>query len=559
MLIVKIMKRKICFSGITSRAENPSLILAFLAISLCIAAAIRFYSLSFGLPALNDPDELMFELGAVRMLRGLTLNPGWFGHPATTTMYVLAVVNALVFGVGWVFGWFEDPKHFGDVIYADPSWVILPGRAAMVVFGLLVIFLAYRVSSRLFSRRAGLFTALILMASPLHIKFSQIIRSDMMGCAFMLACLLAAIRIARATGFRPYGATAMWLGIAVATKWPFAAVGLAGIGAGFLRIEQALVDSRRREVLRILAFGLLSVLVLVVVSPYLLIDYQTVMANLQGEGRAFHLGSTGGSILWNLGWYVQGPILSGLGVAGLSLAVLGVISARRNREVVYIILPVLLGFLAILLTQHLVWERWVLPVFVLMAILAGHGAEKLLGLFKDRGRLLATAILALVIVVPLAAQAWAETRERLNDTRQQATSWLVQNAPTGSKILIEQFSWDLASHPYKVYFPLGDAGCVDALAMLRGKVGYRTIEILRKARSNVDIGTLPVTALARCKVDYAVLAQADRYFAEQKRFPAEAENYRKLISQGETVAVFRPISGVSGGPVVRIIHIKERP
>lgn len=131
-----------------------------------------------------------------------------------------------------------------------------------------------------------------------------------------------------------------------------------------------------------------------------------------------------------------------------------------------------------------------------------------------------------------------------------------QNAPLGSKILIEQFSWDLASHPYRVYFPLGDAGCVDALAMLRGKVGYRTIEILRKARSNVDIGTLPVTALARCKVDYVVLAQADRYFAEQKRFPAEAENYRKLINQGQTVAVFQPTSGVSGGATVRVIHFK---
>ena len=550
------MNSRFGVSRFPSRLHEKYALSALLIAILSAAAAIRFYSLSFGLPALNDPDELMFELGAVRMLRGLTLNPGWFGHPATTTMYVLAVVNALVFGVGWVFGWFEDPKHFGDVIYADPSWVILPGRAAMVVFGLLVIFLAYRVSCRLFSRRAGLFTALILMASPLHVKFSQIIRSDMMACAFMLACLLAALRAARGTGFRPYGATAMWLGIAVATKWPFAAVGLAGIGAGFLRIEQTLVDSRRREVLRILAFGLLSVLVLVLVSPYLLIDYRTVMSNLQGEARPFHLGATGGSALWNLGWYMKGPILSAMGILGLFLTVMGVISARRNREVSYLILPVLFGFLFILLTQQLVWDRWALPMLVLMAILAGQGADTLLGLSKERWLRLATASLGVAIVAPLTVQAWAETRERLNDTRQQATSWLVQNAPPGSKILIEQFSWDLASHPYKVFFPLGDAGCVDALAMLRGKVGYRTIEILRKARSNVDIGTLPVTALARCKVDYAVLAQADRYFAEQRQFPAEAENYRKLISQGQTVAVFQPTSGVSGGPAVRVVHFK---
>lgn len=534
---------------------------AILIAILCIAAAIRVFSMFFGLPALNDPDELMFELGAVRMLRELTLNPGWFGHPATTTMYLLAVVNALVFGIGWLFGLFEDPKHFGEVIYSDPSWVIAPARAAMVAFGVLVIFLAYRVSSRLFSQRAGLFTALILLVSPLHIKFSQIIRSDMMGCAFMLACLLAAIRVARSAGFRPYGAMAMWLGIAVATKWPFAVVGLSGLGAGLLRTKQALVSNRRKEILRIFAFGLLSLFVLVLASPYLLIDYHTVMTNLKGEARSFHLegsgGATGGSALSNLRWYIHGPLLSGMGIMGLFLALLGMASAYRNREVNYIVLPVLLGFLSILLMQHLVWDRWALPVVVLMAILAGQGADKIFKLSSGRWRSLVAGGLAVIIVVPLAQQAWVETHERLNDTRQQATSWLVKKAPPGSSILIEQFSWDLASHPHTVYFPLGDAGCIDALALLRGKVGYRTIEILRKDRSNVDIGTLSAKALAGCKVDYAVLTQADRYFKEQKRFPAEAENYRRLIKQGQTIAVFRPISGISGGPVVRIIYFKE--
>ncbi|RYE51272.1 MAG: hypothetical protein EOP18_12365, partial [Rhizobiaceae bacterium] len=65
---------------------------------LAIALAFRLYSVAFGLPALNDPDELTFELGAIKMLSGPTLNPGWFGHPATTTMYVLAVLTIAIFG-----------------------------------------------------------------------------------------------------------------------------------------------------------------------------------------------------------------------------------------------------------------------------------------------------------------------------------------------------------------------------------------------------------------------------------------------------------------------------
>ena len=52
---------------------------------LLAALLMRLHGIGFGLPALNDPDELMFELGAIRMMRTLSLDPGWFGHPATTT------------------------------------------------------------------------------------------------------------------------------------------------------------------------------------------------------------------------------------------------------------------------------------------------------------------------------------------------------------------------------------------------------------------------------------------------------------------------------------------
>ncbi|MFM1982051.1 MAG: hypothetical protein RJB22_770, partial [Pseudomonadota bacterium] len=170
---------------------------------LAVAAVLRAASLHFGLPALNDPDELMFELGAVRMLRGMTLNPGWFGHPATTTIYLLVLINILVFSVGWLWGVFPDVPHFGDAIYADPSWVILPGRAAMLVFGLIVILLAGRLAARLYGRCAAAMTLVLLTFSPLHITLSQIIRSDMMACAFMLCVMLSAHRAIGTKGLRP--------------------------------------------------------------------------------------------------------------------------------------------------------------------------------------------------------------------------------------------------------------------------------------------------------------------------------------------------------------------
>lgn len=59
----------------------------------------------------------MFEMGAIKMLRGATINPGWFGHPATTTMYGLALVNILVCSCSKLLGWFPDVKSFGDAAF----------------------------------------------------------------------------------------------------------------------------------------------------------------------------------------------------------------------------------------------------------------------------------------------------------------------------------------------------------------------------------------------------------------------------------------------------------
>ena len=96
------------------------------------------------------------------MLRGLTLDPGWFGHPATTTMYVLAVINAGVFGLTLLSGRVASGRDFGELVYNNPSWMILPGRIAMILFALGTIWLTCRLATRFFGPRAGLVAAVLL-------------------------------------------------------------------------------------------------------------------------------------------------------------------------------------------------------------------------------------------------------------------------------------------------------------------------------------------------------------------------------------------------------------
>lgn len=526
---------------------------------LLTALILRLGSIRFGLPALNDPDELMFELGAVRMLRGPTLNPGWFGHPATTTMYVLALVDIGMFTTGWIAGWWPSIKAFGDVIYADPTWVILPGRVAMTLFAIGVIALTWRLGRRLVDPLAASVAALLLAVSPVHITWSQIIRSDMMGCFFLLLAMLAALDIAGRDRWRDCVRASLWIGAAVATKWPLALAAIPVACAMLLRVR----DGQMRPgpmLARLAAVGAMSLAFLFLLSPYLLIDHQTVARNLTGEGQIRHLGSTGGTPLYNALWYLRGPLAQGLGPAAMVLTVMGLYAMKDNRRALALIVPLAAAFFLLLCFQTMVWERWALPLLPLGAILTGAAVSWIAARLRAGWRgPVAGALIIANVATPL-VQARDDARARTNDTRQIASAWARAHIPPGSVVLIEHFAFDLLPQPWHFLFPIGDAGCVDAVAMLRGKTSYTPIDRARGTRANIDYGTMAPAQRGACRPDYAILTQYDRYRREAHAFPAEYAAYRDLLARGRIVARFDPVPGRIGGRNVTIVRFRnDRP
>ncbi|MGX9349491.1 hypothetical protein, partial [Microbacterium sp. KNMS] len=89
----------------------------------------------------------------------------------------------------------------------------------------------------------------------------------------------------------------LWIGAAVATKWPLALAAIPVACAMLLRVRDG--QMRPEAMLaRLAAVGAMSLAFLFLLSPYLLIDHQTVARNLTGEGQIRHLGSTGGTPLY---------------------------------------------------------------------------------------------------------------------------------------------------------------------------------------------------------------------------------------------------------------------
>lgn len=535
-----------------------------LVLILFVALVLRAWSLSFGLPSLNDQDELVFEMGAVRLLTTPTLNPKWFGHPGTTTIYGLALVDVCVFLFGHVASWWNGTKEFIEAIYNNPTLVMLPGRAMIVAFGLASIGLTYRLGTRLFSPVVGLIAAIILTVAPLHVTYSQIIRSDMMATVFMLLSVLQAVSVGRGErGLSAYFKAAAWAGVATATKWPFGIAVLALCGAAFLRYLNG-GDTIRTLVMRLAAAGACMAMTLLSVSPFLVLDWQTVVSNLRGEARTFHLGATGGSFWWNLKWYVTQPLFDTLGIAGWLASGLGLVLLAFRRESRFMILPLVLAFVVLLCSQHLIWTRWCLPLLPFLAIGIGLVLEQLGTKLSQRigherfGAGLAV-LTALAISTPLLSTSLADGRERMNDTRQLASGWLMANAAPGSTVLVEHFGFDLLKAPFRFRWPVGAAGCIDPRMLLRGKVTLKQIEAMRGGLSNVDFGTVSTNKMDSCRADYAIITQYDRYAAERSRFPVEFSHYDNLISSSDTVALFRPQPGISGGWVVRVLKRSTKP
>lgn len=530
-----------------------------LAAILLASLVVRLDSVAFGLPALTDQDELMFELGAYRMISGGQLNPQWFGHPATTTMYLLALIDVGVLGLGLASGRFASVEGFAAAIYADPSILVLPHRIAIVLVAVTGIALAFRLASRLFDRPTGLTTAAILAASPVHITYSQVVRSDMMGTVFVLAAMLCALAYGRGGTLRSLAGGVLCVALAITTKWPFALAFLSLAAALVLRWRSGL-ESGRRTVTLLAAAAAGTLAAMVAISPFLIIEWNTVVANLHGEVQPYHLGATGGGLVDNALWYASGPFVRALGIAGLALAALGAVPAARSREFVAVALVPGIAMFVLASSQNIVWERWILAVVPLMAMLAGLALVRIAAwvgtaLHRPTAVPLAAGLLLVAVLVPLSLAALADGRERMNDTRLMASAWLRANAAPDSTILVEHFAFDLVDSEFNFVFPLGVLGCKDARALLDGRIDGSLVESARNGRTNIDFGTVATDRIATCRADYAVLSQHARYATEMERFPQEWAQYEKLLARGEQVAEFLPERGLAGGWPVVILRL----
>lgn len=533
-----------------------------LTVILAAALAVRLAGVRFGLPALYDPDEPLFMLAALKLLRERTLNPGWFGHPGTTTIYGIAVVEVATYLIGHAAGVFPTTAAFIRAVYLDPGLVWLPARLMIVGCGVACVGLTYLVGRRAFGVRTGLVAAAVLAINALHVEWSEIVRTDVHATVFMLLSVLGAIGIVRHGRWRDYLWAGAMVGVACATKWPAATVVAAMASAAAVRIA-AQPGDKRPQLVRLAAGMAAALAALLLTSPYLLLDYRTVIADLGGEVAVQHLGATGGTPLANFQWYLWGPLRQSFGYPALIAAATGAVIAVRATRLGWttIVAPAAL-FLLMICTQALVWTRWVVPVLPFIALAASvavvAAVDRLRASLPVAAAAMATAVLAAVVSGPMLLALHDQIGERQSDTRTEASRWLIAHAPRGTPVAVEHIAFDLFNAGYPVRFPMGHAGCQDAMALLTGHMTLAGVGAMRGNVAVADFGTVDPAKRSSCNAGYVVLSHYDRYLADGSHFRREIAAYELIRRAGTEVASFLPRPGEVGGPVVRVIRLRSQ-
>jgi hypothetical protein len=299
---------------------------------------------------------------------------------------------------------------------------------------------------------------------------------------------------------------------------------------------------------------------LFIASPYIFFDYHQVVLDLSGEAQPYHLGATGGSFLSNIGWYAWHPLRESFALPGLFLGIAGLAAAcAQHGTARATLVPAALTFLIAICSQRLIWSRWVVPMLPLVSLFVAVGlwtaAEQLAKRVGNRGAAGGAALVIAALCGAMLGSAAGQARERLHDTRADASAWARAHIPAGSTVLVEYLAFDLLPQKWRFLFPAGEKGCIDGNKALHGQVKTSEVKSFRGGRSIVDIGTIDPSALGACPADFAILTDYDRYRADAAHYPGELGVYRQLMRGGVEEAVFRPVPGSVGGPIVRIFSL----
>jgi len=481
----------------------------------------------------------------VRFITTGDLNPHWFVYPASTIMYTLGLAYFVYWNVGHFLGWFPDLPAFAISFSTNPTSFYLIARVLAIALATLGIPLTYVLCRKMAGKGAALTAAALVAVSPLHIAFSKVVRTDPLMTVFLLAAMLSAVKAIESQAGRDFLMSGLFIGLATATKFPGISGAMIVVLAVVLAKPQAPASWTERG--RWLSLAVLGGAIgFFGAAPFVFTGLREVYWSLVVEGSHAHLSATGGRGLPNYVWYLTGPLREAVGWPLELVALVGLGASFRLRSRPRLLLA---GFSFMFLVGIGLslkrWDRWIVPLVPMVAILASVGLETVVSsvaAWRSRPmvRDLVVIALGLVLMFTPAVEAYQRGAVTL-DTRDIAKTWIEGHLPRGSKIALEQNTAPISRDEYQVFVVArGDLQRDATTRGFKGVLGdLRTLDPLRGKA-----------------IEYVVLdGYIDRYRAEEKSYPDEVRLYDELLASSDLLYELKPTEHTRG-PVIRVLKLR---
>ena len=423
----------------------PSLLAAFewLAVLLAVLAVV---ATGFGLlgrlvahvRSIGVPSTLGWIVGASTVLNVIGL---WWGLPAGWASIELQPVLVLgAMSTHYANGWWDayPPVHFyilgvslSPVVVLDwlglidlhtTTWVVVMSvivRLVSVVMAAGIIVATYLCGHIAFTRRAGLFAAAAFALGAPFLYFAKTANVDVPYMFWFSLALVFYLLVLRDDRLRDYAGLAMAAALSIGTK---------DQAYGLFLLPPIVILAEKGVTRRVLAAGAISIAAFLLLDGLVWnfagfvnhvrfitgtgsTDYRLFAPTLTGRLALLRLTTRLTELTW--GWPIFLFSLAGIAVA--------LVERATRRKAVWLLAPVVgyyLGFIDVILY---VYDRFTLPLALVLALFAGLAIDRLLTIARPRA--LAIAGIGTVFAYTFLYSATVDVL-MVRDSRYAVRAWL---------------------------------------------------------------------------------------------------------------------------------------
>jgi len=461
----------------------------FLSLILLLSFILNIYGLNWGLPSCWNTDQSVAT--ALDMLKDKTFLPQDYLHPSLY-YYILIIFIAPYLLFQSVFY-----ANFDSFLSASKvSWnymalnhpdlatgIFISARLSSVIFSLLTVFFVYRAAYALHSRRAGLFSALILALTMDFVHWAHMEKSvALVDLLMLLAVYYAALIFKQGYSRKNFFLSCLFGGLALSAKFNGALV--------FLLIPVISLRKNTKNIesfFKTLFYGVaVYALAFIVTSPGILLKANKYYAESTGEyGSKFMPGNFADlantwlaniiSICETL-MQMFGILLFILAGCGL---IYGIFKYCRKLHPLFIVACVPLFTICLFAFSPRISlsanSKFIIQVVPFMAVLGGVFSDDFLNgkVFSGLKINFKAVFLWVIFIASFFYCLSLDAILTHGDIRYLANKWLAENIPVKSNIIVNnQLEYSLGVEvlkDYNVYVLGGGAGTKGAYSFIKGK------------------------------------------------------------------------------------------